>query len=146
MTFKVSNIYKSLVRHVNDTVDALKASGISAEVEYYAWDSRGEEAELEEKDLVGLAGWTFEENGGLWRIHAGITLSTINDENLLREAEMMDIIHDLWGEDCVVPMRDDQGNEYTQLVVKHFEVLAAGQSEKRNYRPIGMELLRTSNA
>jgi hypothetical protein len=56
------------------------------------------------------------------------------------------VIHELWGEECVVPMRDDQGDEYTQLVVGEFEILAAGQSEKRNYRPIGLTLLRTANA
>lgn len=142
MSFRVSNIYKSLVRHLVDTIE--HARPVSPSLRYYSWDSRGEENELEAVDLVGLAGWTFKENRGLWQIHCGITLSTINDENLLREAEIIDAIHDRWGEESPVAMRDDTGAEYTQLIVKDFEMLPAGTSEKRNYRPLGLELLRTS--
>jgi hypothetical protein len=123
-SFKVSNIYKSIVRHLVDTIDVVKLSGVSSQLEYYAWDSRGDEAELEAKDLIGLAGWTFKENGGLWQVYAGI---------------------DAFCEECKIPMRNDAGAEYTQLVVKEFAMLASGQSEKRNFRPIGLELLRTSN-
>lgn len=146
MAFKLSNIYNSLVRQVVDTIEEIQTSGLSPELEYYAWDSRGDEGEIDAKDLIGLAGWTFRENGGLWEIHVGITVSTVNDENLMREVQILDHLHDKWGEDCVVPLRDDAGDEYTQLVVKEFEMLASGQSEKRNYRPIGLTLRRTSSA
>lgn len=146
MIFRVSNIYKSLVRHLVDTIDVIKANNVSPGLDYYAWDMRDDKAELGGRDLIGLAGWTFRENRGLWVVHAGITISTINDENLFREAAIIDAIHDMWGEEMPVPMRDDNGDEYTQLVVKEFEMMPAGTSEKRNYRPIGLELLRTSNA
>lgn len=146
MPFSISAIYKSLVRHVLDTVEDVRDQGI-AELEYWAWDSRGDENEPEAKDLIGIAGWTFTENGGLWVIHAGITISTINDENLFREAEIIDAIHNRFGEECLIPMRDPQtGQEYTQLVVKGFEMLPSGNSSKRNYRPIGLQLRRTDNA
>lgn len=146
MAFKISSVYKSLVRHVVDTVDTIKLEGISPDLTYYAFDSRGEQAELETVDLIGLAGWSFNENRGLWVIRAGINISTINDENLMREIEIIDALHDVFGEDCVIPLRDPvTGNEYTQLVVKEFELMPASYSEKRNYRPIGLELLRTSN-
>lgn len=145
MTFKVSNIYKSLVRHCVDTVQSIRDNGVSVNVEYYAWDSRGDDAEMVAADLLGLAGWTFKENGGLWEVYVGLTVSTINDENLLREAAIIDAIHELWGEESVVPMRDDDGDAYSMLVVKEFEMLPAGQSEKRNYRPIGLSLKRTSS-
>jgi hypothetical protein len=146
VAFQISAIYKSLVRHVVDCADEIKARGISPDLSYHAFDSRGEEAELATNDLIGLAGWSFNENKGLWLIHAGITVSTINDENLFREIAIVDLIHDFFGEESLVPMRDPEtGEEYTQLVVKEFEMMPAGQSEKRNYRPIGLELKRTSN-
>jgi len=146
MSFRISNVGKSLMRHLMDTIDAVKAADVSPGLEYYAWDSRSDEAELSEVDLIGLAGWTFKENRGLWDVYAGITISTINDENLFREMAIIDAVHDMFGDDCVIPMRDDNGDEYTQLVVHEFEMLPAGNSEKRNYRPIGLQLKRTSNA
>lgn len=145
MAFKISNIYGSIIKHLVDTIEAAKTSGVSPDLEYYAWDSRGDEAEMPADDLIGLAGWSFSENRGLWEIHCGITISTFNDENLFREVALIDAVHEKWGEDCVVPMLDDLGNEYTQLVVKEFDMLPAGQSEKRNYRPIGLTLRRTSS-
>lgn len=146
MAFQISSIYKSLVRHVMDAVDGIRDAGISPDLSYYAFDSRGEQAELETVDLIGLAGWSFNENRGLWLIRAGINISTLNDENLFREIAIIDAIHDAFGEDCTVPMRHPEtGEEYTQLVVKEFELMPASYSEKRNYRPIGLELLRTSN-
>ena len=145
MSFRLSSIYKSLTRHLMDTIEDVKSAGIATPA-YYAWDSHGDDTEIDAVDLMGLAGWTFEENGGLWKIHVGITVSTINDQNLFREIDIIDAIHDRWGEGAIVPMLDpDTGDEYTQLVVNHFEMLPAGNSEKRNYRPIGLELLRTSN-
>lgn len=146
MTFRVSNIGKSLMRHIMDAIDQVRDAGISETLAYYAWDSRGEEAELAEVDLIGLAGWTFKENKGLWEVYAGLTISTVNDENLFREMAIVDAIHDMFGEDCSVPMRNDDGDEYTQLAVTEFEMLPAGNSEKRNYRPIGLQLKRTSSA
>lgn len=146
MAFKLSNIYKSLVRHIVDTCADIRSDGVSLNIEYYPWDSRGDEAELPNVDLIGLAGWSFRENGGLWEIHCGITVSTLNDENLMREVAIMDAVHDKWGEDLTIPMRDDEGNEFTQLMVAEFEMLAPGQSEKRNYRPIGLTLRRTGSA
>lgn len=146
MAFKISNIYASLLKHLVASIDKAVADGVSADLQYYAWDSRGDAAELPETDLIGLAGWSFGENRGLWEIHCGITISTLSDENLFREVALVDVIHELWGEEAIIPMLDDDGNEYTQLVVKEFDMLAAGQSEKRNFRPIGLTLRRTSNA
>lgn len=143
MAFKISNIYKSLVRQIVDTME--EARGVSPDLQYFAWDSADEVAELPNHDLIGLAGWTFSENRGLWQVHAGITISTLNDLNLFRETDLVDIVHDKWGEKCPIPLRDDAGTEIAQLVVEEFELLAAGRSEKRNFRPIGLTLLRASN-
>lgn len=147
MAFKISHIYKSVVRHVMDAVDNIRTDGLSADLQYFAFDTRGEKAELEHTDLLGVAGWAFDENKGLWLIRCGLNISTINDENLFREMDIIDSLHDYFGEECSIPMRDgDTGEEYTQLVVNHFEMMPPLQSEKRNYRPIGLELLRTSNS
>lgn len=144
MAFTLESLYKSLVRHVTDTITHIRDQGISDDLEYYAWDSRMEVGELPYKDLMGLAGWTFSENRGLWTIHCGLSVSTYNDENLFREIKILDAVHDLWGEGASVPMRDHVSGEiYTSLYVTEFDVMPAAQSEKRNFRPIGLELLRT---
>lgn len=146
MAFQLSSIYRSLLRRVVETIDDVRDQGISSTLTYYAWDSRNDQAELEAMDLLGLAGWTFRENKGLWMIHAGLTLSTLNDENLVREVAIMDVIHNRWGENASIPLYDiDEGTVYTNLVVSEFEVMPAGTSEKRNFRPIGLELKRTAN-
>lgn len=144
MQFNLSDIYKSLVRHLNDTLDDAKEK-VSTEVAYYAFDSRGDISEMEVRDLVGLGGWTFKEDNGLWIVHVGITVSTLNDEHLFREMDIVDTIHDFWGEGKTVRLLNTLGDEVGQLVVSDFEMMAAGTSEKRNFRPIGIELLRTGN-
>lgn len=145
MTFRISNIYKSLVRHVVETMEEIQRRGVSTNIQYHDWDSRGDEAELPNVDLIGLSGFTFSENRGLWIVHCGITLSTMNDNNLIREIELIDVIHDYWGEALTIPLRNDVGEEHSQLMVDEFEMLAAGTSEKRNYRSIGLALMRTAN-
>lgn len=145
--FDLESLYKSLVRHVQDTIAVVKTAGISPDISYYAWDSRGEVSEAEHKDLIGLAGWSFHENGGLWEVRSGLTLSTYNDINLFREVKILNVIHDMWGENCKIAMLDkDTGKEFTQMVVSDFDMLpGGGGAEQRNYRPIGIELLRTSS-
>lgn len=143
MALRVSNIYKSLVRHLVNSIEGMQV--VSPNAQYFAWDTADDVAELPSVDLIGLAGWSFSENRGLWEIHCGITISTMNDENLLREIDLVDIIHEAWGQDCSIPLRDDDGNEVAQLVVTDFDLLPAGRSEKRNYRPIGLTLRRASN-
>lgn len=146
MSFDLESLYKSIVRHVQDTIVAIRAEGISTDLTYYSWDSRGEVQEMPATDLIGLAGWSFRENGGLWEVRSGLTLSTINDENLFREIKMMNIIHDFWGEGSKVKMLDKlTGEQFSEMVVSDFDMMPAGNSEKRNYRPIGVELLRTES-
>lgn len=142
--FRLSNIQKSLVRHLVDTIEEVHARGISPELAFHMWESRGDEDELPNIDLIGPSGWTFREDRGLWTISFGITVSTVNDENLMREAEIIDVVYDLWGEQEVVPLRNDAGEQISELVVDEFEMLVAGQSEKRNYRPLGLGLMRTN--
>lgn len=145
--FDLESLYKSLIRHVQATITAVKAEGISTNLAYYAWDSRGEVSEADHTDLIGLAGWSFKENGGLWEVRSGLTLSTYNDVNLFREIKIMNVIHNFWGEGAKVPMVDkDTGVEFTQMVVSDFDMLpGGGGAEQRNYRPVGIELLRTSS-
>ncbi len=146
MAFDLESMYKSLVRHVQATIAEITSRGYSSNLKYYSWDARGEEQELPNTDLIGLAGWAFRENGGLWEVRVGLTLSTINDQHLFREIKMVDVIHEMWGEMVQVPMVDkDTGDEFTVMVVSDFDMMPAGNSEKRNFRPIGIELRRTES-
>ena len=144
--FDLESLYKSILRHVQDTIEAIIEAEISDDLQYYSWDSRGEIQEIPSTDLIGLAGWSFRENGGLWEVRSGLTLSTLNDENLFREIKMMNIIHDMWGEGNKVKMLDkNTGEQFSEMVVSDFDMMPAGTAEKRNYRPIGIELLRTES-
>lgn len=144
--YNLSSIYKSLISHIQNMIEEARMKGISDDLQYYAWDSRGELGELDNTDLVGLSNWTFRENGGLWEIRAGVTLSTFNDVNLFRQMQLIDLLHDYFGESQHVPMLNpDNGEQYTHLVVSDFDMLPTGQSERRNYLPLGIELLRTES-
>jgi hypothetical protein len=144
MAFDLESLYKSLIRSVMDVVDDCHQLGIAPGLQYYAWDSRAEVSTPPSVDLIGLAGWTFRENHGLWIVHAGITISTFNDENLFREIKIIDALHNRWGDQLDIPMLDkDTGEEYTHLKVVEFEIMPLTNAEKRNFRPIGMQLVRT---
>ncbi len=144
--YNLTSLYKSLILQVQKVIVDAHAADLTTDMIYYAWDSRGETGELPNKDLIGLSNWTFRENGGLWEIRAALTLSTYDDENLFRQMEILDVIHNYFGEEVQVPMVDkDTGEQYTNLVVSDFDMLPTGQSERRNYLPIGIELLRTAS-
>lgn len=144
MAFDLESLYKSLIHAVMDVVDDCRQSGVSPDIQYHAWDSRSEVAEPPQVDLIGLDGWTFRENHGLWIVYAGITISTFNDGNLFREIQIVDKVHNHFGTGATIPMLDKStGAQYTQLAVTEFEIMPLANAEKRNYRPIGLELKRT---
>ena len=140
----ISRIYASLMRHVSDCKGAMTTkTGIP--IEYHAWESRGEEDKLPAKTLIGIDGFNFVENGGLWVVRMSIVLSSYQDINLMREFELLDILHKWFGEGAKVPLRDmDTGEENNELVVGEFEITPMMQSMLRNYRVVSLELLRTS--
>lgn len=145
MVSPLTPIYKSLVRHVTDLIDDLNASGDYG-IQYHAWETRGEEDSLPKTTLMGLDGFQFEENTGLWVIRCSITVSSYQDATLFKEFEVLDGIFDWFGEKKKVPLRDmDTGDEESQLVVTAFEVAPMAQTLLRNYRTVPIELKRTSN-
>ncbi len=141
----ISRIYKSLVRHVSDLIEELNASK-SLGITYHVWESRGEEDKLPKNILMGVDGFNFHENGGLWIIRFSIALSSYQDTLLLREAEVLDAIYDWFHEKQRVPLRDlESGDEDNQLVVTDFEIAPMQQTMLRNYRTVSIELKRTAN-
>lgn len=140
----ISRLYKSIMRHVSDCKAAMTtATGVP--IEYHAWESRGEEDKLPKKTLVGIDGFNFEENGGLWVIRTSVVLSSYQDVNLMSEMDLLDIIHTWFGEGQKVPLRDLQlGTENNQLVVSEFELAPMVQSTLRNYRVVSLEMRLTS--
>ena len=141
----ISRIYKSLVRHVSDMIEELNASGAFG-ITYHVWEARGEEDKLPKNILVGVDGFNFHENSGLWIVRFSISLSSYQDTLLLREAEILDGIHAWFGEKQRVPLRDPEtGDEDNQLVVTDFEIAPMAQTMLRNYRTVSIELKRTAN-
>src|SRR3546814_18146347 len=71
----ITRIYKSLVRHVTDMMDNLNDTGEYG-IAYHSWETRGEEDKLPKRTLIGVDGFNFHENGGLWVIRFSVTLSS----------------------------------------------------------------------
>lgn len=149
MAYSLSSIYKSLIAEIQDIIQDARSQGISSDLAYHAWDSRGDITELPDTDLIGLVDWTYSENGGLSTVTSGIMLSTRNDANLFKEVEILDVIRNHCihkpGNFKTWRILDDNGEEYTVFQVTDFEVLPSGRSEVRNTRHIGIELMKTAN-
>lgn len=146
MSRLVSTIYKSLLRSVSDLIKEVNDT-TAVDAEYRAWEARDDEDKLPQKTLIGLNGYNFDENAGLWIIRFGITISSLNDANLMNEADILDIIHEQYGFQKKVNLRDPEtGNIISELYVAMFHIMPMTQSELRNYRTVGIEVLRTDSS
>lgn len=146
MSRTISTIYKSLLRSVNELIKEVNNTTSVNDVEYHAWETRLDENKLPTTTLLGLDGYNFNENQGLWLVRFAITLSSYNDANLMNEAEILDVIHSMYGFEKKISIRDpDTGAIFTEMYVSDFEVMPMAQSELRNYRTIGFEILRTDS-
>jgi len=143
----VTPVYKSVIRFLTDFIAELNADGSFGVIQYHDWESRGEEENLPLNTLLGLDGFSFDENLGRWIIRFSLALSSYRDTNLLNEIDLLDRIHQKMGEKQKVPLLEmTAGDEVGELMVSAFQILPMGQSQWRNYRAIGIELLRTSSA
>lgn len=139
-----STLFKSTQRAVNDLVKDIRATMNDQSIRYWSWESRTDEDKMPREPLIGINGFTWDENGGLWLVRFGITISTIDDANLAIEADMIDKVHEHFGMGKTIAMRDPAtGAVINELVVTSFEVMPMGQTQIRNYRSIGIEVKRT---
>jgi hypothetical protein len=147
--YSLTSVYKSLIAKIQEIIQDAKAAGISDDLEYHAFDSRGDITELPDADLIGLVDWTYAENEGLSTTTCGLLLSTRNDQHLFKEVAIMDIIRNHCvekpGKFKAWEIYDDNGESYTWFKISDFEVLPSGRSEVRNTRHIGIELMKTEN-
>ncbi|WOF44360.1 hypothetical protein KNJ79_05355 [Sphingopyxis indica] len=133
------------MRHITDLIEELNAD-LGTGILYHAWETRGEEDQLPKTTLMGLDGFNFHENAGLWIVRFSVTVSSYQDINLLKEFDILDGIYEWFGEKKRVPLRDmSSGEEENQLVVTDFEVAPMAQTMIRNYRTVSIELKRTAN-
>lgn len=140
----IAPVYKSVMRRITDVIEELNTLGRFPPIDYHNFESRGEEDKLPQLILIGLDGFAFNPNQGLWTIRTALAISTLRDFNLHTEIEMIDELERRLGEGEKVPLLNmETGDMENELVVSAFEVLPMGQSEIRNYRVLGMELLRT---
>lgn len=132
---------------MSDTVEALNSDGRFGLVSYHNFEERAKENEMPQHTLLGTDGFSFDENGGLWLIRFALAVSTFRDYNLLNEVDLVEFLHERFGEEKKIDLRDPTtGSVYSQLRVSQFRVMPMGQSEYRNYRVIGLELQRTSSS
>lgn len=142
----VAPVYKSIVRATSDMIEELNATGTFPQIIYQDWESRGDESNLPKQTLLGIDGFAFKENSGLWQISFALGLSSFKDANLLIEIEILDWLQRKVGEKKKIKLLDiNDGTQVSELVVTDFTILPMSQSEMRNYRTIGMELKRTEN-
>lgn len=150
--FDLPAVYATIVGKTQEIIQAVKAAGISPNLGYMAWDSRGDITELPNTDLLGVADWTWSENEDhLPDIEFSLILSVIHDANLFREVEILNYIRNA----CVHPTRPeykvwtvkDSNNEpFSQLQVTDFSILPSGESEARTVRQVGISLKRADYA
>lgn len=141
-----STIKQSVVRAIVEMIEEIEATAPTLNPKYQSWENRLDEDKLPRQLLIGLNGYSWEENGGLWTIRFGITISTVDDANLINEDEVIDIIHEHFGEKkkvALVALVDEVVEEFNELVSVDFQVLPMTPTQMRNYRTIGIELKRT---
>jgi hypothetical protein len=140
----IAPVYKSIVRWIGDTVEELQETGGFPAMQYQDWESRGDENKLPQTTLVGMDGFSFDENDDLWIIRFAVAISSYRDAGLLNEIELISALHRRMGEGAKIPLREmDLGEQINELVVTDFELAPMAQSNLRNYRTIGMTVLRT---
>lgn len=145
MSSPIPAIYKSVIRATTDLIEAANAAHLYPQpISYHNWEERTPETSLPQSTLIGVDGFSFDENGGFWVIRYALAVSSYRDTNLLTEIDLIGIIQDHFGEGCKVDLlRLSDGAVASELVVSAFKMQPMAQSEQRNYRTIGIELLRT---
>jgi hypothetical protein len=145
MPSPIPAVYKSMIRFVSDMIEEINADGSFPLVAYHNWENRGDENTLPPITLIGLDGFSFDENQGRWIIRVALAISSYRDTDLLEEIDMIGFVQDRLGEGQKIDLLEMvDGTTVSQMVVSAFKMLPMGQSEIRNYRTIGLELLRTS--
>lgn len=132
------------MRATSDLIKNLNAEGVYGQIAYHNWEERGPEKNLPKYTLIGVEGFSFIENDGLWNIRYGLGLSSYNDVNLLNEIDLIARIHERFGErEKIDLLQLSDGALASELVVGAFRMYPMSQSELRNYRTFAIELLRT---
>lgn len=143
----LESIYKSIVRATTDAIADIKATTGDQSIEYHPWESRADEAKLPQVPLIGVDGFQFEENKGLWVVRYGIGVSSYMDANLLHEIKILDRLHELTGEGKKIDLLNPtDGSLISELVVSAWHLSPMASSEYRNYRVISVELRRTGQS
>lgn len=133
------------MRHITDLIDELNSLGVfTDELQWHNFESRNDENTLPATTLIGLDGFSFDENQGFWIIRVALAVSSHRDLNLLDEIELISAIQQRLHEGSKIKLLDmATADENNELVVTNFTMLPMAQSELRNYRTIGMEIKRT---
>lgn len=140
----IAPVYKSLIRWIADIVDELGASGQFTPLKYHDWESRADEDKLPQTTLIGLDGFSFDENWDLWTIRFAIGVSSYRDAGQMNEIELIGALYQRMSRGSKVPLREMvAGSQVNELVVSDWELMPMAQSNLRNYRTIGMTVLRT---
>lgn len=140
----IEPVYKSILRWTTDLIEELNATGQYPALEYQPWESRSDENTLPQKTLLGIDGFSFDENDGRWLVAFAFGLSSYRDENLLSEVELLDALHRRTGKGSKIPLLEmELGEQINELVVTDWQLLPMAQSELRNYRTVGVEVKRT---
>lgn len=145
MNSPIPAVYKSIIRSISDAIEEINAGTLYDErIAYHNFEERTPEKDLPQITLIGTDGFSFDENEGRWMIRFAMAVSSYQDINLHSEIELLGLLHDRFGEGQKVALLEmDRGDQVSELLVSAFKVMPMAQSEQRNYRTIGIELLRT---
>lgn len=142
----IAPVYKSIVRWATDLIEELNATLEYPPLTYHDWENRADEDKLPQTTLLGLDGFSFAENGGLWTIRFALVLSSYRDQNLHNEIELLSAVQARTGEGAKVPLREMiAGEQVSELKVVDWQLMPMSQTLLRNHRVIGVEVLRTGS-
>ena len=143
----ISAIYKSLQRSVVEIIGEIKTQTNNQNVSYWSWENRADENELPKQTIVGVSGFEFDENHGLWVVRWSIGVSPWEDFNLDKQMQMLDVIfNNLKVGSKVNLLHPETGELVSEMVIVDFHVAPATTTEIRNYRVISFEMRRTDTA
>lgn len=140
----IEPVYKSIIRHVTELIEELNSIGSFKPIEWHNFESRNDEGDLPHITLIGLDGFSWHENRGRWIVRVALAISSYRDLNLLEEIELVSEVQRRIGMGQKIKLLDmADGSEVNEMVITDFQMLPMAQSEVRNYRTIGLEILRT---
>lgn len=136
------HIQASLFYFAKLYIDEQETQELSPNLKLYKFDAHAENKELPKTDLVGPAGFSLMNSGGLITVTTQFLISTLDDKNLFRLDDLIDLLADrLIPEDRFDLIDRRNGDRLGNIVVaEDVEIFPIERAENRPVKGIGVTL------